>query len=57
MLKIMRYRTRSVRAMAGTADTTDWVSTDNRRMLHAVYRVGDMDATVDFYTKCLGMKV
>eukprot|EP00877_Chromochloris_zofingiensis_P005126 jgi/Chrzof1/14614/Cz09g09150.t1 len=26
-------------------------------MLHAVYRVGDLQKTVDFYTKLLGMKV
>lgn len=25
-------------------------------MLHAVYRIGSLDATKDFYMKCLGMK-
>lgn len=43
--------------MAAAADLSDWTKADKRRMLHAVYRVGDLDATVDFYTKCLGMKV
>ncbi|MCL7030739.1 hypothetical protein MKW94_028083 [Papaver nudicaule] len=26
-------------------------------MLHVVYRVGDMDKTIKFYTECLGMKL
>ena len=29
---------------------------DDRRMLHAVYRVGDLDATLDYYKKHFGMK-
>ncbi|MED6184347.1 hypothetical protein PIB30_046502 [Stylosanthes scabra] len=35
----------------------DWVKHDNRRMLHVVYRVGDLERTIKFYTECLGMKV
>ncbi|KAM7276082.1 hypothetical protein ACFE04_017948 [Oxalis oulophora] len=35
----------------------DWVNNDNRRMLHVVYRVGDLDRTIKFYTECLGMKL
>ncbi|XP_058202500.1 probable lactoylglutathione lyase, chloroplastic isoform X1 [Rhododendron vialii] len=35
----------------------DWVKNDNRRMLHVVYRVGDLDKTIKFYTECLGMKL
>ncbi|KAK4778002.1 hypothetical protein SAY87_018189 [Trapa incisa] len=35
----------------------DWVKKDNRRMLHVVYRVGDLDRTIKFYTECLGMKL
>lgn len=35
----------------------EWAKTDNRRLLHAVYRVGDLDKTIKFYTECLGMKV
>ncbi|KAF5176051.1 Lactoylglutathione lyase [Thalictrum thalictroides] len=31
--------------------------TDKRRLLHAVYRVGDLDKTIEFYTKGLGMKL
>ncbi|KAE9588176.1 putative lactoylglutathione lyase [Lupinus albus] len=35
----------------------NWVKQDNRRMLHVVYRVGDLDRTIRFYAECLGMKV
>ncbi|XP_027355332.1 probable lactoylglutathione lyase, chloroplastic isoform X2 [Abrus precatorius] len=35
----------------------DWVKNDNRRFLHAVYRVGDLDKTIKFYNECLGMKL
>ncbi|KAM7515421.1 hypothetical protein LguiA_005004 [Lonicera macranthoides] len=35
----------------------EWVKEDKRRMLHVVYRVGDMDRTIKFYTECLGMKL
>jgi lactoylglutathione lyase len=35
----------------------DFTKKDNRRMLHVVYRVGDIDKTIKFYTECLGMKL
>ncbi|KAF5779088.1 putative lactoylglutathione lyase [Helianthus annuus] len=35
----------------------DWPRKDNRKMLHVVYRVGDLEKTIKFYTECLGMKV
>ncbi|XP_065009514.1 probable lactoylglutathione lyase, chloroplastic [Musa acuminata AAA Group] len=35
----------------------EWVKKDNRRMLHVVYRVGDLERTIKFYTECLGMKL
>ncbi|KAL3844169.1 hypothetical protein ACJIZ3_001572 [Penstemon smallii] len=35
----------------------DWTKTDNRRLLHVVYHVGNLDKTIKFYTECLGMKV
>ncbi|KAI4337491.1 hypothetical protein L6164_015901 [Bauhinia variegata] len=35
----------------------DWVKNDDRRLLHVVYRVGDLDKTIKFYTECLGMKL
>ncbi|KAG6643998.1 probable lactoylglutathione lyase, chloroplastic [Carya illinoinensis] len=35
----------------------EWVKNDNRRMLHVVYCVGDLDKTIKFYTECLGMKL
>lgn len=48
-------------AQGSTATTQEnaleWVKSDKRRMLHVVYRVGDMDRTIKFYTECLGMKL
>jgi lactoylglutathione lyase len=41
---------------AATA-SADWVKQDERRMLHAVYRVGDLQKYMDFAKDCLGMKV
>lgn len=35
----------------------EWAKTDKRRLLHVVYRVGDLDKTIKFYTECLGMKL
>eukprot|EP00271_Cylindrocystis_brebissonii_P016137 TRINITY_DN39361_c0_g1_i1.p1 TRINITY_DN39361_c0_g1~~TRINITY_DN39361_c0_g1_i1.p1 ORF type:complete len:384 (+),score=95.90 TRINITY_DN39361_c0_g1_i1:126-1277(+) len=35
----------------------EFAKSDNRRMLHVVYRVGDLDKTIRFYTECLGMKL
>lgn len=35
----------------------DWATTDKRRMLHAVYRIGDLPGTVKFYREQLGMQV
>uniref|UniRef100_A0A7N0V1H0 lactoylglutathione lyase n=1 Tax=Kalanchoe fedtschenkoi TaxID=63787 RepID=A0A7N0V1H0_KALFE len=43
--------------IAEEEDLADWVGKDKRRMLHAVYNVGDMDKTIKFYTECLGMKL
>ncbi|CAI5461602.1 unnamed protein product [Closterium sp. Yama58-4] len=53
-------RSRVVMASAATAsgeELADFVARDNRRMLHVVYRVGDLDAAIKFYTECLGMKL
>ncbi|XP_058094918.1 lactoylglutathione lyase GLX1 [Magnolia sinica] len=33
----------------------EWAQKDKRRMLHAVYRVGNLDRTIEFYTECFGM--
>ncbi|XP_040379984.1 lactoylglutathione lyase GLX1-like [Oryza brachyantha] len=41
----------------GQEEATEWVRKDRRRMLHVVYRVGDLDKTIKFYTECLGMKL
>lgn len=43
--------------MSATAKAAGWAGEDTRRMLHAVYRVGDLQKTIDFYTQCLGMRV
>ncbi|KAG1365376.1 putative Lactoylglutathione lyase [Cocos nucifera] len=34
-----------------------WAQKDKRRFLHAVYRVGDLDRTIKFYTECFGMQL
>ncbi|MED6144114.1 Lactoylglutathione lyase [Stylosanthes scabra] len=39
------------------ADLLEWPKQDKRRLLHVVYRVGDLDRTIKFYTECLGMKL
>ncbi|KAK8931049.1 Lactoylglutathione lyase [Platanthera zijinensis] len=38
-------------------DLIDWPKKDKHRFLHAVYRVGDLDRTIKFYTECFGMKL
>ncbi|KAM0943779.1 putative lactoylglutathione lyase [Dioscorea sansibarensis] len=35
----------------------EWVQKDKRRFLHAVYRVGDLDRAIKFYTECFGMQL
>ncbi|XP_050365737.1 probable lactoylglutathione lyase, chloroplastic [Argentina anserina] len=40
-----------------TFNVLDWVKDNKRRMLHVVYRVGDLEKTIKFYTECLGMKL
>ncbi|XP_043688432.1 lactoylglutathione lyase GLX1 [Telopea speciosissima] len=35
----------------------EWAKTDKRRLLHAVYRVGDLDRTIKFYTEGFGMQL
>ncbi|KAL1372697.1 hypothetical protein HN51_002801 [Arachis hypogaea] len=39
------------------ADLLEWPKQDKRRLLHVVYRVGDLDRTIKFYTECFGMKL
>ncbi|KAF2617027.1 hypothetical protein F2Q68_00040671 [Brassica cretica] len=43
--------------MAENADLLEWPKKDKRRFLHVVYRVGDLDRTIQFYTECFGMNV
>jgi lactoylglutathione lyase len=42
--------------MATATDLAGWAKKDKRRMLHVVYRVGDMDATVKYYKDHFGMQ-
>ena len=42
--------------MAASEDIKQWPKQDKRRFLHAVYRVGDLGATIDYYEKHFGMK-
>ncbi|KAJ0029863.1 hypothetical protein Pint_13239 [Pistacia integerrima] len=53
---------------ASQENALEWVKKDKRRLLHVVYRVGDLDKTIKysdinvfgdfrFYTECLGMKL
>lgn len=39
------------------AELLEWPKKDKRRLLHVVYRVGDLDRTIKFYTECFGMKL
>lgn len=42
---------------AQNEDLLEWVQKDKRKFLHAVYRVGNLDETIKFYTECFGMKL
>ena len=46
----LEANTSGITAQASTAvdqeGTLDWAKKDNRRMLHVVYRVGDLDRTI-----------
>jgi len=44
-------------AVKSTASSADWVKEDERRMLHAVYRVGDIDGYIKYAQDCFGMKL
>ncbi|CAJ2636722.1 unnamed protein product [Trifolium pratense] len=54
-MRVMASRNMSQSATQENA--LDWVKQDKRRMLHVVYRVGDLDKSIKFYTEGLGMKV
>ncbi|MCH98618.1 lactoylglutathione lyase-like protein, partial [Trifolium medium] len=54
-MRVMASRNMSQSATQENA--LDWVKQDKRRMLHVVYRVGDLDKSLKFYTEGLGMKV
>ncbi|GLT83298.1 hypothetical protein SLE2022_015930 [Rubroshorea leprosula] len=44
-------------AEAANLEILEWPKKDNRRLLHVVYRVGDLDRSIKFYTECFGMKL
>ncbi|GKV15995.1 hypothetical protein SLEP1_g26710 [Rubroshorea leprosula] len=44
-------------AEAANLEILEWPKKDNRRFLQVVYRVGDLDRTIKFYTECFGMKL
>lgn len=61
---VRQARSLSIMASAASTETAtneenilEFSKKDNRRMLHVVYRVGDLDKTIKFYTECLGMKL
>jgi|UniRef100_A0A2N9H607 lactoylglutathione lyase len=43
--------------VAPNAELFEWPKKDNRRLLHVVYRVGDLERTIKFYTEIFGMKL
>ncbi|PON82590.1 Glyoxalase I [Trema orientale] len=47
----------SAAAVAPNPELLEWPKKDRRRFLHAVYRVGDLDRTIRFYTEAFGMKL
>ncbi|PON35015.1 Glyoxalase I [Parasponia andersonii] len=47
----------STAAVASNPELLEWPKKDRRRFLHAVYRVGDLDRTIKFYTEAFGMKL
>lgn len=53
----VRASTLGTGAATGKESILEWAKTDNKRLLHVVYRVGDLDKTIKFYTECLGMKL
>ena len=47
----------TIRLCSGTTATvTGPCEQDKRRMLHAVYRVGNLDETIEYYKKHFGLK-
>lgn len=53
----VRASTLGTGAATGKESILEWAKTDNKRLLHVVYRVGDLEKTIKFYTECLGMKL
>mmetsp|Transcript_6807 Transcript_6807/g.18287 ORF Transcript_6807/g.18287 Transcript_6807/m.18287 type:complete len:351 (-) Transcript_6807:285-1337(-) len=43
--------------MASASSALEWDKDDSRRMLHVVYRVGDLDKTIEYYKKHFGMQL
>ena len=45
------------RFSSGVMAAGNWLEEDSRRMLHAVYRVGDLQKTIDAYRDQFGMQM
>ncbi|MCO5593698.1 hypothetical protein L7F22_047715 [Adiantum nelumboides] len=53
----VRASTLGTGTATGKESSLEWAKTDKKRLLHVVYRVGDLEKTIKFYTECLGMKL
>ena len=42
--------------VAPNAEVFEWPKKDNRRLLHVVYRVGDLERTIKYVSKTLFLK-
>lgn len=57
--QFLQGKNRSIMASAASAETTtneenllEFAKKDDRRMLHVVYRVGDLDKTIKYGVSC-----
>ncbi|XP_062088371.1 lactoylglutathione lyase GLX1 [Humulus lupulus] len=57
LLHLLDMAEASAAAVAPSAELLEWPKKDKRRMLHVVYRVGDLERTIKFYTDVFGMKL
>jgi lactoylglutathione lyase len=54
---ISRASSRARMSVSVNASAADWAKQDERRMLHAVYRVGNMDEYIKYMKDCFGMQL
>jgi len=53
---VSHFSRRGASKISAMAAGPEWTKQDTRRFLHAVYRVGDLDGTLEYYKKNFGMK-